>query len=227
MLYETIFTRRSVRQFDPASLDTEALAAVEAALAQTEQLPGQAARLTLVQGKDCKGLSAPHAILAHSAAEDMALCNVGYTLQGLDLQLQGMGLGSLWMGMAKPLEPAPDYRILLAFGKTAAPSRKNESEFKRREVLEISNEDNPVARAARLAPSAINLQPWQLAFEAGKVTLRFAPRGIVKVFSPRMQKIDLGICLRHITLALVRDGKQIQAIAPAGQGKQFCVEVTY
>ena len=129
--------------------------------------------------------------------------------------------------MAKPKNPAPDYRILIAFGKTSQPARIGESDFKRRPILDVGNEDNPVARAARLAPSAVNFQPWKMEFAPGKVTLRYAPKGIVKLFAPNFQKIDLGIYLKHIELALKHEGKTITAITPSGSGRDFAVMVEY
>jgi nitroreductase len=96
------------------------------------------------------------------------LANIGYALQGVDLHLQSKGYGSLWSGMARPKESQENYRILLAFGNSTVPLRRGESDFKRKPVVEISNtppgtgEDNPVASAARLAPSAVNFQPWKL-----------------------------------------------------------------
>ena len=60
------------------------------------------------------------------------------------------------MGMAKLVEKREDYRYLLAFGKIDVPFRAREQDFKRKSVLEISNEDNAVARTARLASSAAN-----------------------------------------------------------------------
>ena len=129
--------------------------------------------------------------------------------------------------MGKPAEPSADYRILLAFGKTDAPLRTGENDFKRKAVLEISNEDNAVARAARLAPSAANFQPWKLHFSPGKVTLQASGHGIGKLIVGKLQKIDLWICLKHIELALEHEGKIVTSIQSQGRGKGFFVEVMH
>ncbi|GHU71168.1 nitroreductase [Clostridia bacterium] len=226
-VYETIFTRRSVRQYDQSPLTAAELADVESALNSAKQLPGQMGRFMLVNADQLKGASAPHAILAHSADTALAMCNIGYVLASLDLYLQSHGYGSIIMGMAKPLKPAPDYRILLAFGKTNVPSRKSESEFKRKAVLEISNEDNAIARAARLAPSAVNFQPWKLNFSTGYVTVQSNGRGIGKLLMGKVQKIDLGIILKYVELAFEHEGKTVRSITPKGNDKDFSVEVMY
>jgi nitroreductase len=225
--YEAIFTRRSVRQYEKEPLDAETLSKIQKILEDTKQLPGQSARFEITNADKLKGVAAPHAVLAHAADTDAALTNLGYALQDVDLYLQSSGLGSLWMGRGKPIDPQPDFRILLAFGKTNVPIRSGENDFKRRSVLEISNEAGAVARAARLAPSAANFQPWQLYFAPGKVTVKANGKGLGKLLTGKLQKIDLGIILKTVELALEHEGKVIRSITPQASGKDFSVEVTF
>ena len=77
-LYETIFTRRSVRKYDLTALDAAVLADIQAVIDGVKQLPGQSARFTIVNADTLKGASSPHAILAHCGDGDDALCNLGY-----------------------------------------------------------------------------------------------------------------------------------------------------
>ncbi|MDR0813468.1 MAG: hypothetical protein LBO63_05635 [Oscillospiraceae bacterium] len=226
-LYETIFTRRAVRQYDKTPLEDAELAEIQQVLDGAKRLPGQSGRFEIVNADKLKNASSPHAILAFSDDTDAARANIGYTLQTLDLYLQSKGYGSLWMGMAKPVTPQDDYRILLAFGKTDTPPRSSAGDFKRRAVLQISNEDNDVARAARLAPSAVNFQPWKLEFAPGKVTVRYVGRGLGKLVTLQFQKIDIGIILKHVELVLEHEDKTVTGITPKGSGKSFAVEVAY
>lgn len=226
-LYDTIFTRRSVRQYITAPLNDEELAEIQVVLDSAKQLPGQTARFKIVNADRLKKVAAPHAMLAYSDGTDAAMCNIGYTLETLDLYLQSKGYGSLWMGMGKPTEKGANYRILLAFGKTDVPQRSGEAEFKRKPVLEISNEDNDVARAARLAPSAVNFQPWKLEFSPGKVTVRYDGKGLGKLFAAKFQKIDLGIILKFALLALEHEEKPVVSVEPCGTGKNFAVVMSY
>jgi nitroreductase len=226
-LYETIFVRRSVRQYDKTPLGEPELSEIREVLDRAERLPGQSARFEIANADALKGCAAPHAILAYGADDDLALTNIGYTLQSADLYLQSAGYGSLWMGMASPKAPQKDYRILLAFGKTSVPLRASEGEFKRKRVSEIGNEDNAVARAARLAPSAANFQPWKLLFSEGKVTVESNPNIVGKLLASKWQPIDLGIVLKHVALALEHDGKIVTAFSPLTGGKAFAVEVRY
>jgi nitroreductase len=225
--YEAIFVRRSVRRYDETPLDAAALSEIKDRVENAKQLPGQSARFEIAAGDEIKGGFAPHAILAHSDDSDAARLNIGYTLQGMDLWLQSIGFGSIWCGMAKPRNASPDYRILLGFGKTDFPLRGGENDFKRKKTTDISNEDNAVARAARLAPSAVNFQPWKLTFAAGKVTVRSDVRGIGRMIPGKLHMFDLGIVLKHVELALEHEGKPVASLETVCDGKEFSVECRF
>jgi hypothetical protein len=216
-----------VRQYDKTPLGAEALAEVQNYAAAAKQLPGQSARFETVSGDKLKGGIAPYAILAHSDGSDASLVNIGYTLQCVDLYLQSAGYGSVWCGMASPREPAADYRILLGFGKTGIPLRNGEGDFKRKKLTDLSDTDNAAARAARLAPSAVNLQPWKLSFEDGKAILRVNVRGVGRVLPGKLYLYDLGIALKHIELAMEHEGKTVTDFAFSGSGKSLAVEVRH
>jgi nitroreductase len=228
-LYETIFVRRSVRKFDLNPLDSSTVETVTQFIADTPQLIGQSARFELVSAdKVHGGAAAPHYILAYCEENDSAYANVGYVLQKVDLYLQSIGLGSVWLGMAKPNEPGQGYCILLAFGKTDIPLRVSEKEFERLPVEKISDQVNTIAEAARLAPSAVNSQPWKLHFDKGKVVIQYFGRGAMKLMlRKKLSKIDLGIVTRHVEIALLQEGKTIQGISTHTNGKSFEMEVTY
>jgi nitroreductase len=224
-LYDAIFCRRSVRKYQQDALSQTQLDEIQAALDASTQISGQEARFEIVDKSEFKLASSPYAIFAHCADNDAALCNIGYTLQTMDLYLQGIGLGSLWNGTARPATPRKDYRIMLNFGKTDVPRRNGAADFKRKPVLEISNEGNAVAEAARLAPSAVNFQPWHLEFSSGEVLVSRVPGGITMLLSSKFQPIDLGIVVKHIVLAFEHDGKAVRSIEPVGSGKSFAVKV--
>ncbi|MDR2655475.1 MAG: hypothetical protein LBC56_05290 [Oscillospiraceae bacterium] len=226
-LYETIFARRSVRRYDKAPIDAAALNEIKGYVDGAKQIAGQPARFELADGGKLKGGLAPYAILACSDNNDPALINIGYTLQGVDLWLQSVGYGSVWCGMASPKEAENDYRILLGFGKTDVPLRTGENEFKRKKLADISNEDNAVARAARIAPSAVNFQPWRLTFTDGKVMIQSNARGFVRALPGRLYLFDLGIVTKHVEVALEHENKTITSIEVTGAGKDSFVDIRY
>jgi nitroreductase len=226
-LYETIFARRSVRRYDETPLDAMTLSMIQEYLDDMEQLPGQSARFEIADKGKLKGGFAPYAVLSYSKESEKACVNIGYALQGVDLWLQSQGFGSVWCGMATPLEKNPDYRILLGFGQTNMPFRNGENGFKRKKVTDISNEDNRIARAARLAPSAVNLQPWLLTFSDRQVEAKVNVRGIGKVLPGRLWLFDIGIVLKHIELAFIYEGKIVKEIVINGSGKNLSVLASY
>jgi hypothetical protein len=82
-----------------------------------KQLDGQKARFEIASDGVSGGSKAPHYILAYCEDSAAAYINVGFTLQKVDLYLQNKGLGSLWLGMAKPddKEKKDGFAITLAF----------------------------------------------------------------------------------------------------------------
>ena len=226
-LYEAIFVRRSVRQYEKMPLDVATLLKVENYLEGVKQLPNHSARFEIIGNDELKGGFFQHAIVVYADDEDWSCVNIGYTLQGVDLWLQSIGYGSIWSGMAKPRKNSPDYRMLLGFGKTEVPFRNGENDFKRKQIMDISNEDNAIARAGRLAPSAVNFQPWKLNFGDGIVTVQLNVRGVGKVLPGKSYLFDLGIIIKHIELALEHNGFTVISFTPIGDGSKSAVEIRY
>jgi len=223
-LYDTIFVRRSVRSYNNDAVSDDVLDMIEDHLDGLTQLKGQNATFRIVPGK-----KAPYAVLAYCEDGLSEYVNVGYCLQDIDLFLQSLGLGSLWYGSRNPTKNGKDgHCITLAFGNTDVPFRKSEDDFKRMGVNEISNIDNIVARAVRLAPSARNTQPWNLTFEENSVLIEYRGRGMFKaLLKKKLSKIDMGIAAKCAELALIRDGKTVKDISVIGNDKEFAVRISY
>jgi nitroreductase len=227
-LYETIFTRRAVRKYEMELLDQKTFAALDTFIATISQMRGQQARLEVVTADKVNDKTAPYYILAYCKETAEEYANVGFTLQAVDLYLQSTGLGSGWLNSAKPKVDAEDFCIGFAFGKTSVPPRKGAADFKRLELSEISEEENAVAKAVRLAPSAINTQPWKLQFEKDKVVLHQHGRGLARaMLKKKFNKIDLGIAARHAVVALHHEGKQVKSVIPKTTDKEFTITVSY
>jgi hypothetical protein len=125
------------------------------------------------------------------------------------LYIQSIGLGSGWFMGVQPKNKKENHCITLAFGNTETPIRKSPDEFKRLAIEEISQADNTVSHAVRLAPSAMNSQPWKLEFDDGKVVVKDFGRGVMRVMlRNKLNKIDIGIAVRHAVTALENDGKE-------------------
>ena len=229
-LHETIFTRRSVRKYDMTPLGAEVLDDVKKYLSGIKQLNGQKTWFEIVPSDAASNNKAPHYIIAYCKPTAAEYINVGYTLQMADLYLQSKGFGSLWLGGASPKGDLKTNEccVMMAFGKTDVPKRKNATEFKRLPIDEISNQDNKVARAARVAPSSWNSQPWKLFFKDNSVTVEYFGRGMLKAFlKKKLNKIDIGIVTRYIELALQQEGKEITSISINADSKKPNVMIAY
>ncbi|MDR2635103.1 MAG: nitroreductase [Clostridiales bacterium] len=229
-IYETIFARRSVRSYDQTPLDENTLNEVSAFIDAARNLDGQKLKYKILPAKAVGDNRAPHYILAYGTAAEEFL-NVGFVLEQTDLYLQSVGLGSLWLGMANPsaVDDNAGFCIMLAFGKTSVPLRDSVKSFKRLPLSEISETDNKVAEAVRLAPSAVNFQPWKLRFSEGKVFVDYEGRGgVFKIFfKKKLHKIDVGIAAAFAAAALEAEGKTVTSANAVNSDKTFGVEITY
>ena len=97
-----------------------------------------------------------------------------------------------------------------------------------RVMREISEHDNPITQAVRLAPSSLNSQPWNLAFKNGKIIIHDAGRGMKRIIlKNKLNKIDVGIAARHAVLALENEGNKVLSATPITDGKEFSIEISY
>ena len=130
------------------------------------------------------------------------LMNIGFIFQQMDLYLSSIGLGSCWLGMAKPTEKIDttlEFVIILAFGNSLDNPHRELSEFKRKPLSEISNTADQRLEVARLAPSATNSQPWYFVNDGDIIHVYSVKLGIVKAMMyNRMNRIDIGIALAHV-----------------------------
>ena len=225
-LYETIFVRRSVRKYEDGELSDSELRALREFIRGTNRIKGTSARFEVVGREAVKGI-APHYVLAYCGSGDAECANVGFVLSNIDLYLQSRGFGSLFLGVKTPVKSDPEFCIMLAFGRTAEPLRSGGGDFERLAIEEISDSDGSVARAVRLAPSAVNSQPWKLEFEEGRVAVSYFGRGLKKLLLKRLNKIDVGIAARHAELALLNEGRTVRSVSPEASGKNFKVIIEY
>jgi nitroreductase len=217
-LYDAIFKRKSVRKFDPAPLDADTLAKVSTFLGTVRPMfPEIKVELRVLSGPDVKiglmGVKAPHYVAAFSQDKHNSLINVGFMLQQVDLFLSASGIGSLWLGNPTPAGPAKHSKlgfvIMLAFGRPAEPvHRAGASEFKRDPFTKISDVEGceELLEPARLAPSAMNKQPWLFTGNASAIHVHCDRSPMFE----KWNKIGVGAALCHAWLAAEHVGKSAE-----------------
>jgi nitroreductase len=223
--YDTIFKRKSVRKYDMTHLEDEILNEVSKKLNQLKHMyPDIRTEMKMVTEKDVKSLmqiKAPHYIMVFSEAREGYLTNVGFMLQQMDLYLSEKGLGSCWQGMPKPTKEILsssefEFVIVLAFGKPMEPLyRKDVSEFKRKPLSEVTDipASDQIFEPVRLAPSAGNSQPWFFTGDMKRIHAYGIKPGFIKaLLFEKMNKVDMGISLCHLWLALKSIGKDVEFV---------------
>jgi nitroreductase len=224
-LYETIFKRKSIREYDLTPLDVHSLAEIMAHTSALKPLfDGIKIEMKLLSQPDVKGLflaKAPHYLAVFSEPKDGYLANVGFILQQMDLFFSANGIGSCWQGMPKPTKEILnssklEFVILLAFGKPKETlHRGSVSEFKRKpigEITDIKGADE-LLEPARLAPSAMNKQLWFFTGDASTIHAYRAKSSFLTAFMfDKTSKISMGIAICHVWVTAKHFGKQVEFI---------------
>ena len=222
-LYETIFKRKSIRNYDLTPLDQNILTKISEFMNNLTPLDSDIkVELKIISPDDVKRRvmkKAPHYIAVFSEPKEGYLTNVGFMLQQMDLYLSASGIGSCWQGIPKPTKDVLqgsdlEFIILIAFGKPAESlHRSNLSEFKRKPLNEISDIKNTdkLLEAARFAPSAGNSQPWFFTGDENMIHVYSNKPGFIRgLLLKKYIRLDVGIALYHLKLAAEHFSKETQ-----------------
>ncbi len=232
-LYEPIPQRKSTRSYLEEALGPTILKKIEGKIEKINLLNDRSLYVIIKDGnavvENIKGIignygkiKAPHYIVLCSREDEESLLNLGFVGERLVLFLTREEIGSCWIGkfgnkrkIKNKIEIDSKFipQALIAFGNTADdPLRKKTPKRKELSDLIIKGEPDSLLRdilgAVRLAPSAVNLQPWRFGIvKDSGVIFYLNKKGIVKkVFDKvgdlkRLNYIDMGIALRHAEIA--------------------------
>jgi nitroreductase len=219
-LYQAIFKRKSVRNYEGGPLDAGTMSGIEAFLKTLRSMdPDIRTEIRIIENSKVRGLfkvDAPHFLAFFSEVKEGHLTNAGFMLQQVDLFLSSTGIGSCWQGGPKPVKGVVgpsglEFTIAMAFGRPAEGlQRRSVSEFKREPMAKITSMQRTDAylEAARLAPSAMNNQPWYFLRNDGTIDA-FSSRSFLL---DKMNHISLGIALCHVWLAAQHEGKKVEFV---------------
>lgn len=145
--------------------------------------------------------SAPYYLAIYSEKKENYGLNVGFVFQQLSLYMQSLNIGSCWVGMGSVKEKNPEFVILISFGKSND-LKRDISKFKRKSLSKISDVEDEKLKAAQLAPSAVNSQPWYFkhtdeGYDVFKVKHNILKRKILG----KWNDIDVGIALAHLYIS--------------------------
>ena len=200
-LNEMIYRRKSCRQFTGKPVDAEMIEKI-LSFELKPLYPEIKVRMDIVSRDKVKCIcpwTTPQLITIYSEESEGFLENIGFLFQQMDLYLQTLGLGVCWLGLGR-MNPKTTtavegmkFVIMLAFGHPNGDQlRRDLKGFKRKSMEQITDKPDPRLEPARLAPSAVNSQPWYFTHEGGTIHVHCSRKG-----SP----LDAGIALAHLYVA--------------------------
>ena len=230
--------RKSVRKYS-GKLTKEELAQIKDYLTKIKPLCPELKveyEIVPIEETNCK-FNGEYCLLVYSEEGNLWLANVGYLLEQWDLYLATLNVGVCWYGMGKVDEAERNglkYGIMLCFGKCGEEDfRKEASEFNRKKAEEIwSGATNAkLPEIARLAPSAVNSQPWKVV-EDGNTLNVYRVKGNTPVLSGVLfnhwNKVDIGIFLAFLDVALESEGYAFtRELHPDTDSKKSVLTATY
>ena len=200
-LNEMIFMRKSCRSFTNIPVDAATIETVKA-FPMKPLYPEIKVHWDIVPRNQVKCIcpwTTPQLITIYSEEADGYLENIGFLFQQMDLYLQTLGLGVCWLGMGRmnpktaTVVEGMKFVIMLAFGHPKGDQLRHDLKgFKRKIMEQITDKADPRLEPARLAPSAVNSQPWYFTHEGDAIHVWCSKKG-----SP----LDAGIALAHLYVA--------------------------
>ena len=200
-LNEMIYHRKSCRSFTGVPVDGPVLEAIKA-FPMKPLYPEMGVHWEIVSREQVKCIcpwTTPQLIAIYSEEAEGYLENIGFLFQQMDLYLQTLGLGVCWLGMGR-MNPKTTrqvagmkFVIMLAFGHPRGDQlRRDRKEFKRKPMEKITDRPDDRLEPARLAPSAVNSQPWHFTHEGDTIHVWCSRKG---------SRLDAGIALAHLYAA--------------------------
>lgn len=190
----------------------------------------------------------PHSLAPYMVGERHVLEDLGYRSEQIAVRLAALGIGSCYIGALKRedevrirfgLPKGARIGAFLVFGRPAVAvggrtfntlMRRGLGGHRRLPVERLFFQDtfdnpaappaeiSPLIKAARVAPSGVNAQPWRFLWRDGRLYL-FVTRNNPKYTMAGSQEYRLhdgGICMANVTLALEALGMEGQWVMLAG-----------
>lgn len=218
-LYEAIGSRQSIRKYENKEVSEKLRSQILAFGGKVSRLNDRIATelevLDNTKGKvELKGMfrvEAPYYLVFYSAQEEGYARNAGYMMEQIVLYLTTKGLGSCYLGGSKLKRNSVKGKIpvmILAFGYPKGKLCRESPLAKRLPLNELcifkeeaGEQMKTVLRAARLAPSALNSQPWRFIVYSDRIYV-FAKKNLpFRHSDDDMRNFNIGIMLSHIMQA--------------------------
>lgn len=173
--------------------------------------------------------TAPHYIVLSGRPAEGMRENAGFAGEHLMITMVSKGLATCWLGGAvrkkeqdKVVDTKEGHELaaLIAFGNPAVENGHIRSDLNGipRKPLEqlmadgrIDTEWKPLLEAARIAPSAVNIQPWRFLRDGERLHCYISkPNFLLRKLLGQINHVDMGIALCHLAEAAAHHKKKIR-----------------
>lgn len=216
-LYEAIFRRKSVRKYKNDEIEDWILEKIKRFGEDAISLrPEIRLKWKILKASDnnIKGMfqvKAPYYVALYSEISEDYRKNAGCLMEQLSLYLHTMGIGSCYQGSAKlkyDEEKELELVMIMAFGRPAEPLERDRADFRRLEMKKLVKVHGTFGKVpkqllepARLAPSAMNLQPWRYVVTENRIHLFVKKPGRIGYQKQLdLNLFDAGIALAHMLI---------------------------
>lgn len=218
-LYEAISARKSIRKYKkdgiPDTLCRQIEIFARSASVLDQQIPYKIRILDNTKGGvKVRGLlkaEAPYFLVLYSEEKKGYGINAGYIMEQIVLYLTVKGLGCCYLGgtLVDKQEPGMKQAVVVSFGYPEGTVLYRDKTIAKRHSLkdlcvfkeEIEEPVKIILKAARLAPSSLNAQPWRFLVYHDRICV-FACKDKIKMpIFQSMRDVNMGIALSHIMLA--------------------------
>jgi len=219
-LAQTIYKRKSVRIYSKKQADIlENNVDLLNAFNIQPLIDNIKVKVKVLKKDDVKNDRSDYCIAFYSEDKPLYLENIGFIGQQIELELQSRGLGTCWWGMKKPKKSSKKIEelnciITMTAGYPKTEETRNYPDgFTRKTLKDISIGDitpDNLTEAVRIAPSAVNLQPWLIG-KTGNIYNFYIrkPKGVIEKMIGDMRHIDIGIAISHLFIQAKADGKEV------------------
>jgi len=224
-LADAIYYRKSTRNYSDAVVEIlENKGDLVEVFGLVPLLPDIKVAVRVLESHEVKNKKAKYCIGFYSEDKSLALENVGFIGQQLDLLLQSQGIATCWWGMKKPkkefkkVDGLDCFITMMAGMPTKEEKREYPNGFKRKAAADIIVGDvasdelsDKLIEAVRIAPSAVNRQPWLVGNDEDKYNfyLKKSANPLDLIIGD-MRNIDLGIAIAHLFVQAKAEGFNVE-----------------
>lgn len=215
-LYEAIFIRKSIRNYNMEGLNVQTLDKIRAHYTELTSLFGNIdTDISILDNRKGQqkllsflSVKAPYYLAFYSEEAPRSLMNMGYMMEQMVLYMCSIGIGTCYIGSdkVKKTQLVKDGKNLVgivAFGKSKGSHVRKQSEAKRLSLEELCifkeiprQWMNQILEAARLSPSSMNRQPWRFVVYDNRIHI-FSKRHSVEQLK-KWDEVNFGIMFANM-----------------------------